>query len=412
MALYHNIRPAIVMWHDTRNGSMRRVDTVERRARLARRHLLADPGKDPTEVAASLVALHSSDPSTVYLTVWARVRGFEVADLETCLYDQRNLLRVYGMRRTLWVVDREVLRLVDNSTTRLIAPAQRRRMIKVLEDGDLTDDGAAWLESVIPKALDVIRKRGQALGREITAEVPELAEKFNYKNKAGQVIATVGVATNTLALLALESRITRGRPVGSWLSSQYRWVEMETWMDAPIPDLRVDLASAELLRAWLRGFGPATENDIKWWTGWPLRQVRRALADIGVVEVDLGHGATGFLLPDDVEPVPPPDPWVALLPSLDPTAMGWKDRDWYLGEHSSVLFDRNGNAGATIWANGNVVGGWAQRKTGEVVYELLEDLEAGARTAIKSKVAELQGWLGETIVNPRFRSPHDKRLTA
>ena len=38
------------------------------------------------------------------------------------------------------------------------------------------------------------------------------------------------------------------------------------------------------------------------------------------------------------------------------TFMGWKERDWFLGEHAEPLFDRNGNAGPTVWRDGRVVG--------------------------------------------------------
>ena len=56
--------------------------------------------------------------------------------------------------------------------------------------------------------------------------------------------------------------------------------------------------------------------------------------------------------------------------------MGWQDRGWFLGAHGRALFDTNGNAGPTVWWDGRIVGGWAQRKTGEVVLRFLED--AGA----------------------------------
>ena len=102
-------------------------------------------------------------------------------------------------------------------------------------------------------------------------------------------------------------------------------------------------------------------TDLKWWTGWTLTQTRAALGAIEAVEVDL-DGMPGFVLPGDLEPEPEPEPWAAFLPSLDPTVMGWKERDWYLGEHAATLFDRNGNAGPTVWWNGRVVGGWAGRK--------------------------------------------------
>ena len=45
---------------------------------------------------------------------------------------------------------------------------------------------------------------------------------------------------------------------------------------------------------------------------------------------------------------PPPDHWVALLPSLDPTTMGWRGREFYLDPADVLyLFDTNGNAGTT-----------------------------------------------------------------
>jgi hypothetical protein len=95
---------------------------------------------------------------------------------------------------------------------------------------------------------------------------------------------------------------------------------------------------------------------------------RDADPTIGVVEVDLDSGV-GFVLPHDLESTPKPKPWVALLPALDPTTMGWQAREWYLGAHKDALFDRNGNAGPTIWGNGRIVGGWAIRKSGEVGHQ-------------------------------------------
>jgi hypothetical protein len=110
--------------------------------------------------------------------------------------------------------------------------------------------------------------------------------------------------------------------------------------------------------------------------------------------------------------VAPAPPWVALLPALDPTTMGWAGRDFYLGRHRPVLFDRNGNAGPTIWCDGRVVGGWAQRRAGEVVLRLLEDVGGEAAAAIEAEAARLTAWLGPTRVNPRFRTPLERELVA
>ena len=95
--------------------------------------------------------------------------------------------------------------------------------------------------------------------------------------------------------------------------------------------------------------------------------------------MSLDGGGTGWVLPDDVEPVDDVEPWAALLPVLDPTVMGWKERDFYLGPHAPHLFDSNGNAGTTAWWDGRIVGCWVQDDAGVVEVRPLEKLpRAGA----------------------------------
>jgi hypothetical protein len=105
-------------------------------------------------------------------------------------------------------------------------------------------------------------------------------------------------------------------------------------------------------------------------------------------------------------------PWVALLPALDPTVMGWSGRDWYLGEHGPTLFDRNGNAGPTVWWDGRVVGGWASRADGEIAVRLLEDVGAEGAAAVEAAAGGLARWLGGVRVTPRFRTPLERELSA
>jgi hypothetical protein len=164
-----------------------------------------------------------------------------------------------------------------------------------------------------------------------------------------------------------------------------------------------------LLGRWLRTFGPATSTDIRWWTGWTARLAATTLEAVGAEEVELGEG-TGYVLPDDTRRVSTVDRWVALLPGLDTTVMGWKERAWYLGDHASALFDRNGNAGPTVWANGHVVGGWAQTPDGKVVVEFLESVDATARKAIDAERDRLSEWLGEVRIKTRFPTPLERTL--
>ena len=367
---------------------------AERRARLAARHHLAAPAPDVASAAADLVGLHSSDPVSVYLSAWSRVRGFEVAHLEEALYERRSLVRLLGMRRTLFVVPRDLAAVIDAACTRALAPAERRRLLKLIGDQGIAPHPDRWLSRVAQRTLAALQERGQATAKELAAAVPELTAKLSF-GEGRTWAGTVGLSTRLLFLLAAEARIVRGRPRGTWISSQYRWAATSEWIDGGLPALEPEAARTELVRRWLAAFGPGTLQDLAWWTGWPQRQTRQALAAAGAVEVDL-DGGIGFVLADD----------------LDPTVMGWKERSWYLGDHQERLFDRNGNAGPTVWADGRVVGGWAQRRDGTIAVELLEQVLPSVQGNITEAAERLQEWLAGTVITPRFRTPLEKRLTS
>ncbi len=359
-----------------------------------------------------MVALHSSDPVTVYLSARARVPGFKQGDLEHELYEKKSLVRILAMRRTMFVVPVEMAPMLHNSSTVALIGPQRRRLEKWVEEFGISEDGSAWVAEVSGNTMSALERRGEAVATELTKDVPELGEKITFYKSDGSVQATMGMSTRILFLLATEGRVVRGRPKGTWVSSMYRWAPMDTWLGSPMPELPKAEAQAIVLRKWLTTFGPGTELDMKWWTGWPVTQVRAALATLDAVQVSLEDGGTGYLLPDDIEPVETPGPWVAFLPSLDPTTMGWKERDWYLGPHAPKLFDRSGNAGQTIWVDGRIVGGWGQTKDAEVRWALLEDMGKGTLSEIERQAGELGNWLEDKAVIPRFAAPLDRELSA
>jgi len=397
------------------------IDDRQRRARLGRRHHLARAAwaADVVVAAGDLVGLHGTDPATVFLSTWARMRRPErtVAALEEALYVERRLVRTLCMRRTMFVVPVEAVAVVQAAVTDALVPGERRRTVQMIEQAGIAADGAAWLAAAEAATLAELRKRREATGAELAKAVPGLAHQILLAE--GKSYATkAGVSTRVLFALSTAQRVVRGRPRGSWTSSQYRWSPMEIWLPDGMPRLDPAAARAELARRYLRSFGPATAADLKWWTGWTVGHTRAALAAIGAVEVtldgdsgDKGH-AVGWVLADDLGPVRAPAPWVALLPSLDPTTMGWQRRGWYLGAHGPALFDRNGNAGPTVWVDGRIVGGWAQCRSGEVVHRLLEDVGSAAAGAVAAAGADLETWLGPMRITPRFATPLQKELSA
>lgn len=388
---------------------MRRITTAERRARLARHHHLGPAARtdDVTAIAGAMVALHGTDPSTVFLSAAARMRRPAVAALERALYDDRSLVRTLGMRRTMFVLPVAQVPMVQAACTDALVPGERRRTLAMLgQEG--VEDADRHLRALEEATVAAIEDRGEVTGAELSKLVPGLSRKLHV-GRGRKWEGTIGMTTRVLFLLSTEQRIVRGRPRGGWTSSQYRWSPMSSWLPGDPPRPGADEARVELLGRWLRAFGPATVADVHWWSGLTLGQVRKALADLDLAEVDL-DGAPGIVLAGDLSPTPADKPWVALLPSLDPTTMGWKERGWYLGDHQAALFDTNGNAGPTVWCDGRVTGGWAQRKSGEVVVELLEDVGAEVGVAVAAEAARLTDWLGDVRVTPRFPTPLQRRL--
>ena len=220
---------------------------------------------------------------------------------------------------------------------------------------------------------------------------------------------TAALAPRVLTVLSARGLVVRASNNGAWNVSRPRWATMEAWLGSPITAVRESEAIATLIGHWLRAFGPGTVADIKWWLGSTVKSVRRGLAEIGAVEVDL-DGSIGYVLADDVDDSAAVAPWAALLPPLDPTTMGWIERDWYLGPYKPQLVDSTGNAGPTAWWDGRIVGGWRQRDNADVELQLLEDVGAEGTRALGREAERLTEWFAGKRVLPRFPSPLSKLL--
>src|SRR5260370_17041734 len=112
----------------------------------------------------------------------------------------------------------------------------------------------------------------------------------------------------------------RGRRRGGGLSTQWSWATTRYWLGHELRPWTIEKAQAELVRRWLKAFGPATVEDVRWWTPWTLADVRPALTAIAPVEVEL-DGTTGIPLAGALAPTPRPDPFPPPLPPLPPPAI-------------------------------------------------------------------------------------------
>ncbi len=395
---------------------MRQVSDVERRSRLARRHALA-PGhrvRDPLEATRAMTVLHATEAPTVYLSLWARVDDLDLADVDRALYDERTLVKQLAMRRTLFAFPRDLLPAAWGSASARVAAAHRVRLAKDAERAGLARDGAAWVDAAERATLARLAGGAELSAQELREQVPELAGRIEVspgKSYGG----AFPIAPRVLTQLGVEGKIVRGHNGGHWRTARPRWTATSSWLDDVPKPAKEREGYAELVRRWLTTFGPGTEPDLVWWLGATKTAVRGALADLAAVEVGLEGGATGWVLPDDPvagDPEPAAEPWAALLPVLDPTVMGWKERGFYLGDHAPLLFDRNGNAGTTAWWEGRVVGCWVQDADGGVVLNLLDDVGADGRAALAAEADRLTAWLNGHRVSTVYPSVAMKQALA
>lgn len=389
---------------------MRTVTDEERRARLAVRHRLTVQGRtdDVTAVADALVALHSSDPVTVHLSVLARMRNPSLVAVEGALYDDRTLVRHHAMRRTLWVATPEVVRVLHAAATLALVGPDRRRTAGYLAASGVADPGA-WLDDADAQVLADLAEHGPSTARELGGRIEALRHPILVGGPRWG--ATQSAHTRVLLGLGFAGRILRTRPLGSWVSGAYRCALAGSWVDGGLGALDPREARAALVQRYLDRFGPVTAEDVRWWTGWTVAATRTALADVDATQVDLDEGP-GWVRAGDDGPATDPGPWVAALPSLDPTTMGWKQRAWYLPDGAAEAFDRNGNAGPTLWVDGRVVGAWAQAADGRLLTHYFERVGSGRRAELDERLASLADAVGETRWTVRFPGLVQPRVLA
>lgn len=353
-----------------------------------------------------MVGLHATERATIHLAVRARSDNLTAADIEAALQIDRTIVPQLAMRRTLFAFPRDLLPAVWGSASARTAATERKRMVGDLERAGV-DRPHDWLDDVERAVLDQLDADGDLSARALRAKLPVLDQQIRFGS--GKWAQEGAIGPRLLSLLGAEGKIVRGsNQADHWRVSRPAWATAQQWLGDVDAPLESDEGYRELVRRWLWTFGPGTEDDLVWWFGAAKTAIRAALASLDAVAVSLdddtaGHG---WLLPDDLDPVDDPGPWVALLPTLDSTTMGWKGRDFYLDPADRpFLFDTNGNAGTTAWVNGRIVGCYVQGDDGAVRVILRTDPARAARAALDAEAARLTEWLDGAVIKNVYTSP-------
>ena len=374
-----------------------------RRVRMARRHGLHPEHRYERigAATAAMTALHATEPTTPHLSLLARVRGLSIGEVEAALYEERSIVKTMAMRRTLFVVTRDLLPAVVGSAGQRVADLERRRLAR--EAAGLERQlGHEWIAAACREVVACLD--GQELSaRQLREALPHLAGTFTAA-PGTKWSAEVPTMSRLLTILTAAGEVVRGRNGGHWRISRPLWTSMESWLGAALVPTSADRGYVDVVGRWLWTFGPGTEADMVWWLGSTKTAVRAALSRLGAVPVELDDGSCAWVLPEDtadLEAPPQAEPWVALLPTLDPTTMGWRQRGFYVEPaHTPYLFDSAGNAGTTVWVDGRVVGCWGQEADGRVRIVLLAQVPRDARRQLDVEAARLTEFLdGERITN-------------
>ena len=389
---------------------MRTITIEQRRATLVGRHRLMGDAETPESAVNAMLALHATDPASVYLSVLARSHSATLSDVHTAMYGQRVLVRWMAMRRTLFIFARDDIPMIQSAVSTPLAAALRRRLLNLVERNGINppvvEDLPQWLQVTEREVELALQRRGSATGSELRNDVPNLRASIPARTRSEQPQA---LTSPLLTLMSAEGRIVRSTPVGAWTTRNHRWEPASVWWPHGIPPIDPADAQTSLARRWLRRFGPATVEDLEWWTGWNKSTTRAALARLELDTVDL-HGQPGIDLRDS-EPVASAEPVACLLPCLDPTPMGWKQRDWFTAVDPALIYDRAGNIGPTVWWNGELIGSWASTTDG-IRTTLIADRGRQAAAAVEHAANHLHARLGGATVTPAVRTPLERHLSA
>jgi hypothetical protein len=171
-----------------------------------------------------------------------------------------------------------------------------------------------------------------------------------------------------------------------------------------------------LIRHYLRAFGPASLNDIVWWSGLGKIRVRSAIRSLQdeLIEIEMAEtNATLIMLADELEQLRSTTvgagPIVNILPNLDSYLMGYIDRQRLVSQPLyDNIFDKNGNVTNVVLLNGRAMGVWDPSQVDEATVKLfLFDYQlAGTGDVIRSMVRNV----GEFISGKDVRIQQVERM--
>ena len=318
------------------------------RQRLLRQGIADTRFATPVHAVSWLLAVQAQDYSSSLWAVGLRMRDGDEADVERAIANAK-LIRTWPMRGTLHLVSADDVRWL----LELLAPRMIARSNALMARHSGLD--AATLKQcrrVVSRAL----RDGTPLRRD---------RLYAALDAAG--IATARRGTHITGRLAMEGLICGGPRDGR----QPTFVLLDAW--APHAQRKPrDASLAELALRYFASRGPATAQDLAWWSGLTVKDALAAiaLAGSGLVQDTIdgkAHWHASSALPEGDGGSAAS---VHLLPPFDEYLVGYRDRSAALDvEHNRTVIAINGLFSASIVVDGRIAGLW-KRSVGKSAMEL------------------------------------------
>lgn len=301
-------------------------------SRLAAQHVGSARVRTVHELVKWLLAVQAQDPLAARWAVGARVPGTTERDVITAL-DEGRIVRTHVLRGTWQYVVPEDLRWLLS----LVGPKVRAAAARRHEQLGLDAKTLSRSEALLEKALT----KGGALTREAARDVLE----------AG------GVSTKEqrLSHLLIDSELSGLLCSGPHEAGKATWalVEQRVGPEKRLPPR--DELLARLATRFFESRGPATVDDLRWWSGLTAGDAKAGLEAAKATLQSKRSDERTLWWRDAHEPVVTH----ALLPAFDEFLIGYQRRDDVLAPaHVKRINAGGGLLAPVLVLEGRVVGIW------------------------------------------------------
>jgi hypothetical protein len=337
------------------------------RALLARQLLLERSPSTIAEAVEQVGGLQTQYAPSGYVGLWTRLRDFERSDLTVAL-EHRTVIQATLMRVTIHLVSRREFWAYATG----VRHARRQWALRTPGAANASGAGVGGGEAAMIAAA--ARLRGALSdGPRTVKELGELGAGF-------------------VGNLGLWIDLVRVPPSGTWERRRAdRLALAEDW----VGPCEVDEATGRehLVRAYLRGFGPAALRDIASWAGFNVAEVRKAGEGLTLVRYRDEEGRElvdlpGAPLPDPETPAP-----VRFLPHWDANLLVHARRTGMLPERyrPRVFSPRNPFSVGVYLVDGVAAGAWSL-KDSRIVLDPFAELSTRDRRAVEEEREALEAF--------------------